>query len=148
MIQILAIDPGVTTGYVIARVSGESPIILVCDESRMNHKEFWTFLHNVKPKEIVCESFEYRNRSRDNLELYSRELIGIANLYAQLNFDTTLRMQTAAEGKGYFTNQKLQSLEAYKVGKDHGRDAMRHFLQWLHFGAGFKHYANQKLDLR
>jgi hypothetical protein len=145
--QVLAIDPGITTGYVNARISAASPIILVCDQSRMDHKQFWTFLQNIHPDLIVCESFEYRSRARDNLELYSRELIGIANLYNQLNHDTKLIMQTAAQAKGHFSNGQLTSLKVYKKGKEHGRDAMRHFLYWFNFGHGFQYNVAQELHL-
>ena len=126
---------------------GEDIILLSCGEHRMNHREFWNVLHNVAPNVIVCESFEYRSRARDNVELFSRELIGVVNLYDQMHEEVRLVMQTAAQGKAYFTNDKLKQMELYKVGKEHGRDAMRHFLQWLMFGQGFQYYADQKLIL-
>jgi hypothetical protein len=113
----------------------------------MRHKEFWEFLQNIHPDLIICESFEYRSRARDNLELYSRELIGIANLYNQLNYDTKLIMQSAAQAKAPFDNEKLTSLGVYKKGKEHGRDAMRHFLYWLNFGHGYQFNVNQELHL-
>jgi hypothetical protein len=147
-LRILALDPGVTTGFVNALLPERDTIMLVCGEDRMNHKALWTFLENTKPDVIVCESFEYRSRARDNLELFSRELIGVVNLYDQSTQKVKLVMQSAATGKSYFRDdKKLKELEVYKTGKPHGRDAMRHFLQWLFFGAGYGHYTDQKVVL-
>jgi hypothetical protein len=147
-LRILALDPGITTGYVTASVPEMQPILLICGEDKMTHRELWLLLENVSPDIIVCESFEYRSRARDNVELFSREMIGVVNLYDQSNRGVKLVMQSAAKGKSYFgDDKKLKELGVYKVGKPHGRDAMRHFLQWLMFGQGFQYYADQKVQL-
>lgn len=143
---IIALDPGITTGYVIARIDDSNKLYVSCGEAVLNHRQFWDLLLDVKPTHIICESFEYRSRARDNLELYSREIIGITKLYT--SFDgTKLHMQTAAQGKGFFTDDQLRRMGLYEKGKKHGRDALRHFLHWFTFQAGYQYNTQQKILL-
>jgi hypothetical protein len=48
-------------------------------------------------------------------------------------------MQTAAKGKGYYTNHHLQAADVYTRGIPHGMDALRHLLQWYTFEAGYQY---------
>lgn len=57
------------------------------------------------------------------------------------------KLQTAAQGKGHFTNDKLKALDLYNRKTSHGRDAVRHILQWFHFQEGFQFNKNQKIVL-
>lgn len=133
MHKFVALDPGITTGYSLM-IHTEEVCYISCDEEKFSHRELWDFLYEIEPDHVVCESFEYRNnRHRDNLELYSLEMIGVIKLYCDPS------MQTASKGKGFYTDTKLKKLGLYIPGRGHGRDAMRHLLHWYTFGPGFQY---------
>jgi hypothetical protein len=106
--------------------------------------EQWTTVNTI----IVCESFEFRrnekDRSRDNIVLDSREYIGVVNLYEQYYHETTSNQpgvfevvyQTAALGKGFWTDKKLAAVGKFAAPKTtwpHANDAMRHLLHYMVF---------------
>jgi hypothetical protein len=115
-----------------------------------HHLRLWNFLEQWTTTNtiIVCESFEFRknekDRTRDNIVLDSKEYIGIVNLYKQ-TFDATTAnrigglqvvYQTAAIGKGFWTDNKLQvagRLATPKTRWVHANDAMRHLLYYMTF---------------
>jgi hypothetical protein len=135
MIRALAIDPGGTTGFALAMVEGLK-INLISWQKALSHREFWLEVDGQETDYIVCESFEYRpGKWKASIDLTPPELIGVlkANVYPD-----DLYFQTAAIGKAYYTDQKLKDVKLYKAGEPHGRDALRHLLHWLNFGAGFQ----------
>lgn len=161
-LSIVALDPGGTTGWalytadVIHNLDDNKPEFFAerftvgqmgpeSHHLRLWHLlEQWTTANTI----IVCESFEFRrnerDRSRDNIVLVSREYIGVVNLYKQ-HFEATTSnqlgelkvvYQTAALGKGFWTDQKLQAvnkLGAPKTRWRHANDAMRHLLHYMVF---------------
>jgi len=146
LLKIVSLDPGVTTGYSLGII--EDDVFLVsCDQEKFSHWHLWNLLLEVEPDMIICESFEFRSQARDGLELYSCELIGIVKMYHQKFFKPQLKMQTAATGKGHYNDAKLKKMDLYIPGKDHGRDALRHMLQWYTFGAGFQYNKKQPIML-
>lgn len=118
-----------------------------------HHRRLWGLLEQwtVTNTIIVCESFEYRrnpkDRQRDNIVLDSKEYIGVVNLYQQHFEHTTaprhdgllhldVVYQTAATGKGFWTDQKLQAVGKFGTPKTkwpHANDAMRHLLHYMVF---------------
>jgi hypothetical protein len=135
-IKVIAYDPGITVGYAEGHID-DGLMTIVSGESKASHGTLWASLGLMKPDVIVCESFEFRRNARDNLELFSCELIGVIRLYAEIN-DCLLEMQTAAQGKGFFSDNKLRAAKLYRMGKPHANDAIRHLLHWYQFGAGYK----------
>ncbi|HEX4919549.1 MAG TPA: hypothetical protein VFV92_02275 [Candidatus Bathyarchaeia archaeon] len=134
---ILSLDPGVTTGIAFAVLDDEGSAISYTQEA-LGHSQFWKLLHgldHMRNPHTVCEDFEYRRGVKDNVVLYSLELIGIAKLYCGLR-SLPIYMQKAAQGKGYWTDAKLKESDLYLKGLDHGRDACRHLMHWLTFGKG------------
>ena len=132
MIKFVALDPGITTGYSLAILDG-FVLYVSCDQDKFTHRNLWDFLSEIDPSHVVCESFEYRNTlHRDNLELYSLEMIGVVRLFCAPD------MQNAAKGKGFYSDEKLRKMGVYVPGRPHGRDAMRHLLHWFTFGPGYK----------
>jgi len=86
---------------------------------------------------VIYEDFSYRNRARTGLDLTPVKLIGIIELFRERFEPLTLfTKQSAAAGKGFFTDDKLKDLGVYVTGMQHARDATRHLLQWANFGAG------------
>jgi hypothetical protein len=139
--KILAFDPGITTGYAVGYLDVEKGLLTIgASQEKFSHDVLLQYLIDTKPNLIIYEKFEYRNRARPGLELFSRELIGIIKLYYAYNsFSTTLVEQTPAQAMGYFTDKKLKELEIYQPGKPHAMDALRHLLQWYQFGAGYQY---------
>lgn len=141
MKNVLCLDPGGTTGFCKAEILG-SKVILTVGQSKFNEKSLWINIKWTKPHIIVYEDFEYRNRARTGLDLTPVRLIGVIRLYAQTE-SVELYSQQASTGKAYYTDEKLKSLKVYKRGVPHGTDALRHFLQWFTFGAGYQYNYGQ-----
>lgn len=155
-INLIALDPGRTTGVALAS-KDEDSLKIDYFQAKWNHLILYGFLHGRaqlgKLDHVVCESFEFRQgKQKTGVDLYPCELIGIVKLFeAQwaLNGNKPiipLTMQTAAQGKGYYDDRKLRNLDLYKKAVPHGRDACRHLLQWLFFGPGYKYMENKSTD--
>lgn len=135
MITILALDPGRTTGYAIGR-KDEHALKINYSQEQWNHRELASFIQRIKPNFTICESFEFRQGKQTGIDLYPCELIGVVKFLCDPDH---LWMQTAAQGKGHFSDIKLKDMQLYKRGFQHGRDACRHLLQWYYFGSGSQH---------
>ena len=137
---LMAFDPGGTTGVAILNLTGlESGIpmpILAQLGSHPHHLSLWDMMNKYKPTHVIYESFEFRNRTRDNLELISRDYIGVITLWAMLNA-TRLYKQSAAQAKGFIkdsgpnANLPIKRLGWYMGGKKHAMDAVRHLTYFL-----------------
>lgn len=149
------------TADVIHNISGDSPTPEYYNEKfdagqigpGPHHRRLWGLLEQwtVTNTIFVCESFEFRRNERDrnrtNIVLDSKEYIGVVNLYQQMfehNTPEHLRnhvavkvvYQTAAVGKGFWTDAKLQMVKKFSTPKSkwpHANDAMRHLLQYMVF---------------
>lgn len=138
-IKVVSLDPGRTTGYAHGIINDGS-MLIVTGQLKLTQNELYTHLVNAHPDVIVCERFDYRNRARKGLDMYPRELIGVVELFTQQHeLDVTLKMQTPAQAKGYYTDQRLKLDHLYKMGKPHANDAARHILYWYVFGSGFQY---------
>lgn len=155
-LKVLAIDPGVTTGIAFAEIRSRDEKIseahVWLEEHRFSLLQLWQVLMDIGPSHIICESFEFRQRARTNLVLESRDAIGVIRLFVEMYEKTApshpkLHMQTAAYGKGYFSDQVLKKIGLYDPGKHHARDAERHLLHWLTFGYGFQFNAADNITL-
>ena len=132
--SVVALDPGGTTGVAILSARG----VLVAEHlTGEHHKDLWNLLQDIDPDVVVCESFEFRNKSRDNLELISKEYIGVVKLWYRMHPNAVLSMQTAAMGKGFITdkgpnaNEALKKLGWYFPSMKHANDAVRHLVYYL-----------------
>lgn len=164
MIKAVAFDPGKTTGFATGEIdvishggrevgktarlaSGNLGVLLVqTAQAELTHTDLFEFITDFKPNYIICERFDFRMKARTGLELVSRELIGVINLYIGLNKTCTLVMQTPGQAiGGYWSNAKLLKYHLYRKGQDHANDACRHLMYWYKFGSGhqfgteFKH---------
>jgi len=141
----LSLDPGRTTGYALGILDGNS-LKIDYNQTEFDHLSLYEFLDYAHLDFIVCESFEFRQGKQTGVDLYPCELIGVVKLYAASN-PIELYMQTAAQGKGYYDNDKLKEMDLYKRGLQHGRDACRHLLQWFSFGAGFQYIEGRDISI-
>lgn len=146
MTRVLFVDPGITTGYVEAKITDEE-IKLTLRQSKDSCYDLWRLLLIMAPNEVVCEDFEFR-RGLMQAELFPVQLIGIINCYAEFRkIDVRLQKARLIHGTGaYFdTIDSIKQQGVYIPGKDyhHSMDAMRHFLQWFTFGSGHKYYPRE-----
>lgn len=136
-IRVIAIDPGVESGYAYAKVEDGRvkffPFQMVDDVD-----DLFLRLKKFFPRYIVMEDFEFRGGAARGLNLFPVQLIGVARLYEMsgVGGQCAIYMQKASQGKGYYSDAILKARKIYKRGIPHGMDATRHLMQWLTFGAG------------
>lgn len=137
--NVIALDPGVTTGYAQGHIENEV-MIVVSGQEKFDHIGLWKLLESIKPDYIIYESFEFRHgiHKRHGAEMYPRELIGIVSLYEQQHPDCiSVKQRPMKDGPTtFFNNKRLKELGMYKPAQDHGNDALRHLLYWAKFKGG------------
>ena len=138
--NILAIDPGKTTGLCFGRLDNLLRLSVV--EGEYSVGAMYNLLRDfvdARPDSthVIYEDFEYRNYARMGLDLTPVKIIGIIELFREWHEPfVSFYKQSAATGKAFYSDAKLKELGVYEAGKRHGRDATRHLLQWANFGAG------------
>jgi hypothetical protein len=154
-IKILSLDPGGTTGVCVGGYA-DNHLKLLVDQKQWTVGMLYGYLGDFlndnsrgsQPIHVIYEDFSYRNRARTGLDLTPVKLIGIIELYREWYEPfVSFTKQSAAAGKGFYTDEKLKDLNVYATGKQHGRDATRHLLQWANFGAGSQWIDMQKTTL-
>lgn len=137
--RTISIDPGVTTGYCYAEITLSDGLKYCPFQSQDGVEVLYDKLHKFKPDFIIMEDFAFRQGSqKTGVNLFPVQLLGIARLYTEWHPDARLFLQTAAEGKGYYTDAILKKDNLYRKGIGHGMDASRHLLHWTNFGFGFQ----------
>lgn len=150
-IKVVSFDPGITTGYATGRID-DGKLGAVSGQAQWNEYTLYVQLKLLSPDIIVYETFEYR-RGQDRAVLFSRNLIGVINLYIQerahlaelhnTHDPVVGYTQTPAQGKsGQFSDKVLKEAKMYKTANPHANDAMRHLLHWFTFGGGYKYNTN------
>lgn len=145
---ILAIDPGVTTGYTLGYIEDDK--ILVAPFQKMaSCYMHYCILQKLLPKTIIIEDFEVRQTTTVGTILFSCELIGVTRLFVesfgkQENVPRMLvqkAMMIYGEKAFFSSIERLRSYDVYIPGKDwhHSMDAMRHFMHWKTFGQGYQY---------
>jgi len=147
METILALDPGITTGYCFGTYS-DRKLYLIPGQRKFAlwelHQQL-TKICDIYGTHIIYEDFAYRNASRSGLDLTPVKMIGIIEMhgeYADLALAAYAQervhfnKQTAADGKAFYSDTKLKDLGVYVKGLKHGMDATRHLLHWATFKAG------------
>lgn len=119
---------------------------VVSGQAKWKEYDLYKELKRSNPDIVIYETFEFRNQPKkklDRVELFSRNLIGVLNLYVQERQTCALYTQTPFQGKSYYTDTKLKVDKLHKPLKGgHANDAVRHLLQWYTFGPGYKHNTN------
>ena len=142
--EIVALDPGRTTGYAMAIVKDGKPYIGYA-QAKWDHQQLFKFLDSLGECNIICESFEFRQRAT-GVDYYPVELIGVIQLIAQIELLYLAFQPASVQGKkAHFSDARLKQMELYQKGEDfhHGRSAVKHLLYWMHFGHG----SMNKIDL-
>ena len=149
---VLALDPGVTTGYCYG-VGEDNVLYLAPGEHKFTMVEFYelleAFIGMHDHTNLIYEDFTYRNYARMGLDLTPVKIIGIIELFVE-RYEPLLMptKQSASTGKSFYNDDELKRLGVYKVGKKHGRDATRHLLQWANFGGGGRYFNLAEMRLR
>ena len=135
---ILALDPGVTTGWATFQKpnrrdgyrSGQTkgPIWVLLESGLMVPQAEEKFV-------VIYETFTFRQIPK--ADLTPVEVIGVIKEWARQK-EVPLVPQSPAEGKGFFSDDKLKVLQLYRPGHPHANDAMRHLLFYLSFGHGIQ----------
>ena len=133
---ILAFDPGGTTG--VCDITFDSSGGRNCQLYQLGPGEHHLqlsqlikgYVYNVDRLFIVCERFEYRAHSKAGLRLDSREYIGVIKQTAQ-ELSLPVVMQSAAQAKGFVTNEHIKRAGLYRTSYRHAMDAVRHAIYFL-----------------
>jgi sulfur transfer complex TusBCD TusB component (DsrH family) len=150
--SILAIDPGVTTGYCQAKL--DNGILLMAPrETKLTLLKMETMLLDAinrypQSLHIIYEDFQYRNVARTGLNLYPVKLIGVIELVQEKYPSVGFYKQSASTGKGYWSDEALREIGVYQRGTPHGRDAQRHLLHWLAFKEGSQYVDIEQLTMK
>lgn len=151
--RVVGLDPGGTTGAFVYDAEfmpkiDASGVELIGQTwnwyefgPHEHHGELYEFLEHMHIHDfhLVYETFEFRNmerRDRDNINLMSREYIGVAKLFAhERNLGLgRVHKYSAGLSKGFIpdkrkdglsANAKLKALNFYASGKKHANDAAR-----------------------
>lgn len=143
MLKAIAFDPGITTGWAIGEINETDGEMLVSmDQEKFSVSDVFSRLEELEPDFIIYERFDFRNKARSGLELFSRELIGVFELYVQRNSRCSIYKQSPGSViNGYFDRRKLVEAGVWTPGAEyiHSNEACMHLLYWYTFGAGFKY---------
>jgi hypothetical protein len=145
ILNVIAIDPGVTTGYARGKIS-EGHLYYFPFQILDDVDDLWRRLVETNPRHIIIEDFEFRQgKQRTGLNLFPIQLIGVARLYSLIgNLQCAVHIQKASFGKQYYSDNILKNYGFYKRGIPHAMDASRHLLQWFTFGAGYQYNSGTK----
>lgn len=141
MIDVICIDPGITTGYAFGRITNDGLMEVVTGQERLGVLDLYIMLTGMAPDILVYEDFQFRiNAFQKGLELFSVQLIGVANLYAQQKKIEVVAQTPATAIGQYYTDKKLKADMLYKTTTGgHANDACRHLLHWFTFRGGYKY---------
>jgi hypothetical protein len=139
VLKVLAIDPGVTTGFAQMMYVG-GYIGLDYRQRKLSPKQFGEFVLRMKSLYHVCESFQYRQGQFQKDVLFPVELIGVLKyLVGEGNPNQQLWMQPpSVQGKksAFYSDEKIKAMGLWMPGREHGRSALKHLLHWFKFSYG------------
>ncbi len=129
-ISMLALDPGVTTGWA-ARTSISDEYIT--GEITDSLSRIWTFLESTRfymfKGPLIIENFEYRPNVMV-ADLTPVKVIGICEEWARQR-DIPIKFQTPSQAKFFFKKRILQDRGLWKpIGDGHNMDALRHLMYY------------------
>ena len=150
-LRVVAIDPGKTTGFCFATLqSGVLTMDVSQEEISLTglFDRLGSVIKTFNNVHIIYEDFHYRNYARTGLDLTPVKLIGVIECFREWHEPFVgFHKQSAATGKAFYSDDKLKALGIYKPGTQHGRDAQRHLMQWLTFGAGAQYCEIEKIKI-
>jgi hypothetical protein len=132
--RFIALDPGGSTGFTqfTHREDGQHEWERQTLGPDKHHLALWELLTERDPDVVICESFEHRPHLPKAV-LISREYIGVCELFNQAHPQIPLIMQTPAQAKHFWTQDKIEKLGLWIPSAPHAMDATRHMLYFLTF---------------
>ncbi len=129
--RIASIDPGQTTGLCFYTPEFESlERFQIGPED--HYLELFNTLIEFQADVVICESFQNMSDLMQAATTKPLEYIGIAKLFAEV-WQAKLVFQTAAQGKNFWTDDKLKTVGLYERSRPHSNDATRHHLFYWTF---------------
>lgn len=140
--RLLALDPGETTGVCQIERIGDNTLLVNQFQEHTNIIEwgidsFDKLISFYTPSIVIIESYRiysWKTKQHTWQSLHTPRLIGVAECLCRLK-RIPLIQQSAQQGKGFVTDERLKEWDFYKPGIPHSMDATRHMLQFLLFGA-------------
>lgn len=139
---VLALDPGETTGLTKITRYKDKTILMHQEqipswplEKFIDTCTSWRYFSGISV--CVYEAYHVYSWRLDEhrfSEIPTIQIIGAIKTFC-IQHGIPYVSQTAQVGKGFFTDERLQSLGMYFSGKKHARDSLRHAAQFLTFGA-------------
>lgn len=140
-INVLALDPGETTGMAAFRGSHR----LVATQLQGHtvpaiFRQIRTALNFYHPDAVVMEDYRvysWKTRDHANSDMFTSRLIGAVECLCE-DLQVPLKKQMAGIAKGFCTDDKLRMWDLYAGGR-HSRDATRHAVYYLLFDHAHVH---------
>lgn len=134
MENILAIDPGVTTGFALRVADGE----IFSWQHELNSEDlpytyFMAQLETLTVDRVVCERFDFR-QNKTGVDYTPIELIGLIKSWAETEItfpNIVWQGQDVKSKKSFWTDEKLKVWGVYKPNMPHAMDATKHLLHYL-----------------
>lgn len=126
--NILAIDPGKTTGWAIWQHN---------EWSAGEHEDWYVMCHWLEEIHhhfpvMICESFHITAATgKKSPQPWSLEMIGVVKFLRWNRGMAKPVFQSPGDAMSFATNEKLKKAGMYSVGQEHARDASRHLLLYL-----------------
>ena len=138
--NILAIDPGETSGFCIINsgelnYSDEDKNLVVYIGEKKLHKGFNKILEKYNIDLIIYEEFKlypWKAKQKSWSTFPTVEVIGVLKYIADKNNVDIIGQ--GADAKEFFDDKKLKWCGMYKGYSPHERDAIRHAFYYLEFG--------------
>jgi hypothetical protein len=136
--RMVSLDPGETTGACVfhgLKLAHAEQL----PTGDMTHapRVMNDFLNKWKPQLLIMEDYrvyQWKARSHTWNSLHTPRLIGFIEGWCHLQTPAVpLIKQTAQQGKGFCTDDKLKEWGFYLPGERHSRDAIRHGCYYLLF---------------
>ena len=122
-IDIVALDPGTTTGVAIYGDEGYRALEIKPDTYPHAHESLYDLLCSLDPKIVVYEKFLFR-QSQTGVVFRGVEYIGVIELYAQLHYKEVYKI-SPSDGKAFWDNKKIRALDLWVASSPHAMDATR-----------------------
>lgn len=129
--NILALDPGLTTGY-CGNINGGVV------HGQVPPQEIWRTLHTLAPNQLIVEAFVWQPRHK--VDLTPVEVIGRIREWSEQADVPIVQEFTLSIVNHYFPDARLKKMDVYFPGERHANDAARHLLYYMRFGKGVKHH--------
>lgn len=140
--RVLALDPGETTGACVFQGSDLLNYTqLITKSVPEGAATVKGYIIAWQPEVVVMESYRiYSWKTKDHTwaSLHTPRLIGAIE-YVCYDMELAIKQQSAQQGKGFCTDDKLHEWGLYKEGQKHARDAIRHACYYLLFDVAKVH---------